>query len=143
MKISKEKDCKKAAKLIGVDNITALTIAEAFGLSENEETSKRKAMRLKLETATSKKELWEVLDESSRGSEIELAALKKLLENAHTQEERWAILPETTTGSEIRFRIIRELIAHATSHDELLKIYRDNTLNELGEEAIRKLCEIL
>lgn len=143
MKIHKEKDCKKAAKLIGVDDITALTIAEAFGLLESEEGSKRKALRLKLETTTSHTELFEILNEAPKGSEIEFETLKKLLENACTQEERWAILPEATIGSEIRLKIIRALIAHATSHDELLKIHRENSLSELGEEALRKLCEIL
>lgn len=143
MKIRTKRDCSKAAKLIGEEDITALTIAETFGLSENEEISKRKAMRLKLETATSQKELWEVLDESSRGSEIELEALKKLLENARTQEERWAILSETYASSEIKFKIVREIISHATSQDELIKIYRENPLSELSEEALRKLCEIL
>jgi hypothetical protein len=143
MKIRTKKDCAKAAKLIGAEDITALTIAEAFGLSENEEISKRKVMRLKLETATSQKELWEVFDESSRGSEIELEALKKLLENAHTQEERWAVLSETYASSEIKFKIVHEIISHATSKDELIKIYRENPLSELSEEALCKLCEIL
>ncbi len=128
--------------MIGEEDITALAITEAFGLSENEEISK-KAMRLKIETATSQKELWEVLDESSRGSEIELEALKKLLKNAHTQEELWAILSETYASSKIKFKIVREIISHATSQDELIKIYRENLLSEISEEALRKLREIL
>lgn len=143
MKIRTRKDCARAAKLIGAEDITALTIAEAFGLSENEDGAKRKALRLKLETATTQEQLWEVLNEASRGSEIELAVLKKLLENTHTQGERWSLLLEASSSSEIKFKIIRELILHATSQDELIKIYRENPLSELSEEALRKLCEIL
>lgn len=143
MKIRTMKDCSKAVKLIGADDITALIIAEAHKLSESEGSSKRTTLRLQLETATSQTELLEVYNETPKGSEVELEALRKLLENAQTQKERWEILPEASTSSEIKFKIIRELIAHATSHDELLKIYRDNILNELGEEALRKLCEIL
>lgn len=143
MKIRTKNDCAKAAQLIGADDITALTIAEAHGLSESEDSSRRKFLEEKLGSTTSQKKRWEILNEAPRGSELELKALQKLLEYAQTQDERWALLPEATTSSEIKFKIIRELIAHATSHDELLKIHRDNSMNELGEEALRKLCEIL
>ena len=143
MKIQTIKDCKKAAQLIGVEVIDALTIAEAHGLSDNEEKTKREGLKRKLKTAKSQDERLEVLNETPKGSELEIEALIRLYQNARTQEERWAVLLEASAGSVIRFKIVRDIITHSTSKEELLKIYSENSLNELGEESIRKLCKIL
>ena len=48
MKIRTIKDCKKAAQLIGAEDIDALTIAEALGISENKEKTKRDILRQKV-----------------------------------------------------------------------------------------------
>lgn len=143
MKIRTKKDCREAAQLIGAEDISALTIEEAHGISENTEKVRRENLRLKLKRVRSQAGRWEVFNESPKGSEVEYNAFKKLYEGARTQEERWAVLLEKSSCSEIRFKVVREIIAHSTSQDELLKIYRDNSLNELGEEAMRKLCKLL
>lgn len=143
MKIRAIKDCIKAAHLIGAEGIDTLTIAEAHGLAENEEKTKRDTLKRKLKKAKSQKDRFEVLNEAPQGSELETEALIKLYQNARTQEERWSILYEASKSSGIRFKIMRDIIAHSTSLEELVKIYRENSLNEVGEEAIRKLCEIL
>lgn len=143
MKIRTKKDCREVARLIGAEDISALTIEEAHGISENTEKIKRENLKLKLKRARSQAGRWEVFNESPKGSEVEYHTFRKLYESARTQRERWAVLLEETSCSEIKFRVARDIITHSTSRDELLKIYRDNSLNELGEEALRKLCKLL
>ena len=143
MKIKTKRDCVRAEQLIGAEDITANTIAEAHDLLESEERSKREVLEQRLGSAKTLLEIWDVFNETPSGSEIENKAFRKLYEGARTQEARWAILKVSSSYAETKFQIVRDIIKNSKTKDELIKIYRENSLNELGEEAIRKLCEIL
>jgi len=143
MEILTIKDCAKAAQLIGAEGIDTLTIAEAHGISETEEHSKIATLRQRLETAKSFQECLGIFNETPSGSRIEHQVFEKLYKNARTQEERWDILNESANYSETRFKILQDIIFHSESKGELIKVYRANQTTEFGDEAIRKLCEIL